>query len=313
MRWLLLMLLLAAAPARALDLTLPNAIVARSETIPQGRIRLPDAPWTAGVEPATAEGEITREILRVPVGAMTPLQLVEGLRTNLSEEGFEEVFTCANEACGGFDFRFQLDILGEPDMHVDLGNFVYMLMRRPDSKASPHTVALLASRTQTTGFVHITMVSPPQTQPEAGPQSQPEAAAEAEAPVPAEPTQDVIHSLAFRGHAVLEDLDFATGSGELGEGPYPSLETLATWLGRNPSARIILVGHTDSIGSLEANTILSRRRAAAAADYLTEKLGVDPAQVQSAGAGYLAPRASNLIDDGRALNRRVEAVLLSID
>lgn len=316
MKRLVILMLLTGWPASALELSLPNAVEARSETLPQGRIRLPDAPWSPDSTPATAEGEITRRVLRVPIGAMTPLQLVGGLRTALEEEGFDEVFACANAACGGFDFRFQLDILGEPDMHVDLGNFVYLLMRSPRSDATPHTVSLLASRTQSTGFVHITTVSNPSAPPAPAVSSVP--AQDPPQPVPEVPhdtpdAQDIVHSLAFRGHAVLEDLDFATGSAELGAGPYPSLETLATWLTRNPSARVVLVGHTDSIGSLEANTALSRRRAAAVATYLTGPLGVNPAQVQSSGAGFLAPVASNLTEEGRAANRRVEVVLLSLN
>lgn len=316
MKRLLVLMLLAGSPVSALELALPNAVEARSETLPQGRIRLPDAPWSPDSAPAPAEGEITRRVLHVPIGAMTPLQLVAGLRTTLEEEGFDEVFACANAACGGFDFRFQLDILGEPDMHVDLRNFVYLLMRNPRSDASPHTVSLLASRTQTTGFVHITTVSIPSAPPAPGIAPEPDQTPPQlvpQAPDDGKEPQDIIHSLAFRGRAVLEGLDFGTGSAELNGGPYPSLETLATWLARNPSARVILVGHTDSIGSLEANTALSQRRAAAVAQRLQTQYGVNPAQVQSAGAGYLAPRASNLVEEGRALNRRVEVVLLSVD
>ena len=96
-------------------------------------------------------------------------------------------------------------------------------------------------------------------------------------------------------------------------GPYPSLTSLAGWLAQEPSAKIVLVGHTDAVGSLEANTGLSQRRAKTVADQLTANYGVDPAQLQAAGAGFLAPRASNLTDEGRALNRRVEVILLSLD
>ncbi|MGI9395778.1 MAG: OmpA family protein, partial [Boseongicola sp.] len=94
---------------------------------------------------------------------------------------------------------------------------------------------------------------------------------------------------------------------------YPSLTSLAAWLKQEPAARVVLVGHTDAVGSLEANTGLSQRRAKAVADQLTTNYGVDPEQLQAAGAGFLAPRASNLTDDGRALNRRVEVILLTLD
>ena len=307
MKRLCLMLLLAASPAQSLELTLPNSTIVRSETDPAGSVRLPEAPWSPGSIPFLAEGAIRREILRTPGALSTTLQLLDGLRGTLEQEGFVEVFTCADAACGSFDFRFQMDILGEPDMHVDLGDYRYLLMRASDPDADPHTVALLASRSQADGFVHITTVSG------AEPVSEVEATVP-EAPVePEVPADDLVAALASQGHAVLPGLDFGTGSAELGPGPYPSLETLANWLSENPSAQVVLVGHTDSVGSLEANTALSRQRAASVARFLSQELGANGGQITSSGAGYLSPVASNLTEEGRAANRRVEAVLLSLD
>ena len=309
MKTLAFIFLLFATPVAALDLSIPRASEVRSETTPAGRIRLPEAPWSPDASPAVVEGEITRRVLRVPSSSRTSLQLVQELRTTLEQAGYEEVFGCADAACGGFDFRFQLDILGEPDMHVDLGDFVYLLMRAPDATTQPHSVAVLASRSQVAGFVHITTVSEP------GPLPEPDlAASDPETTVPEMPEpDDFISSLTQGGHAVLAGLDFGSGTSDLGDGPYPSLQALANWLGANPSARIVLVGHTDSIGSLEANTALSRQRAASVASFLVRELNADNAQIQSSGAGFLAPVASNLTEAGRAANRRVEVVLLSLE
>ena len=297
--------LVLAGPALALDLTLTGAVSVRSETEPSGRILLPEAPWTPDGTVATAEGRITREVLRFPNSARTSLQLIEGLRQTLEDEGYVEVFGCTASACGGFDFRFQLDILGEPDMFVDLGDYIYLLMRASDPQTQPHSVALLASRSQTTGFVHITTVSEPDALPEPAP-------IEETVSRPIAPPDDLIAAMLDKGHAVLPDLDFGSGSSDLGAGPYRSLEVLAEWLKANPTARIVLVGHTDSIGSLEANTALSRQRAASVARFLVQQLGAANDQIQSSGAGFLAPITTNLTEEGRAANRRVEVVLLSL-
>lgn len=315
MKWLALFVLLSTNAAAALDLTIPNSSVVRDETDPQGRVRLPEAPYSPGTAPASAEGEVHRRILRVPGESRTPLQLIEGLRTVLRDDGFEEIFACANAACGGFDFRFQLDIIGEPDMHVDLGNYVYVLMRSPVSGIRPHSVALLASRTQTSGFVHITTVSPVAPAADLQPQAEPGPAPTSQISPPVTPAvaADPIATLLRDGHLVLGDLVFPTGSSELDVGPYASLDILAAWLSDNPAARIVLVGHTDSVGSLAANTALSQKRAASVSRYLVTQLGADPTQIQSDGAGFLAPVASNLTSDGQTLNRRVEVVLLSLD
>ena len=114
------------------------------------------------------------------------------------------------------------------------------------------------------------------------------------------------------GHSVLTDLNFATGAAELEEADYASLRALAEFLTGRPGARVVLVGHTDSEGDLDANVALSRRRAAAVAERLVQAYGVNPGQVSADGVGYLSPLAPNDTPEGRKLNRRVEAVLLAV-
>ena len=306
----LIFLAILAAPASALELDVPNAVITRVQTSPANSVRLPDQPWTTGTLPPQVEGVIRRRALRLPSGAQTSLQLLEPLRELLLNVGYAEVFTCADAACGGFDFRFQLDLLGEPEMHVDLGDFRYYLARRENGGDAPNTVSIVTSRSSDAGFIHITEVfdKAPATQITVTVPSVPEPSVKV-------PTQssDLISTLQSSGRAVLGDLDFGSGADTLTNGPYPSLTSLAGWLAQEPSAKIVLVGHTDAVGSLEANTGLSQRRAKTVADQLTANYGVDPAQLQAAGAGFLAPRASNLTDEGRALNRRVEVILLSLD
>ena len=166
MKYLCCLFLVCAAPAAALDLSLPNGTVVAADTSPARQIRLPQTPWSPNAAPFIAEGQIDRQVLRVGSGALTSLQLINALRDPLDQAGYTEVFSCSDTACGGFDFRFQLDIIGEPDMHVDLGDFMYVLFQAPEDGADPNTVALLASRTQSAGFVHVTQVSDPQATPE---------------------------------------------------------------------------------------------------------------------------------------------------
>ncbi len=75
----------------------------------------------------------------------------------------------------------------------------------------------------------------------------------------------------------------------------------------------MLVGHTDAEGALEGNISLSKKRAAAVKARLIDVFGVPEAQIDAQGVGYLVPVASNLTDDGRMMNRRVEAILNSIE
>ena len=71
------------------------------------------------------------------------------------------------------------------------------------------------------------------------------------------------------------------------------------------SARVFIVGHTDNVGSFEANQGLSLGRAQAA----LAAAGVGTKRLSAKGAANIAPLASNTNQEGRARNRRVEMVL----
>ena len=290
-----------ATPVLGLDLVPPNAVITNSQNAPAGSARIPTTPWT-GTPTPLVEGRIDRQAIRIPQPELTTLQLIQPLRDQLLADGYTETFSCADASCGGFDFRFQLDMLPAPDMFVDLGDYRYLVMEKPSG--APHTVSLLASKSQTDGYVHVTQVSaasfpdPVQTPSQTNDTLDP---------------TGIVERMSATGHAVLPDLEFTTGSADLGPGSYDSLQALSLWLETNPGARIILVGHTDSVGSLESNTNLSRQRALSVAERLTNEYGANTAQIEAAGAGYLSPIASNLTEDGRAANRRVEVVLLSLN
>jgi OOP family OmpA-OmpF porin len=73
--------------------------------------------------------------------------------------------------------------------------------------------------------------------------------------------------------------------------------------------KMIVVGHTDSRGSEAYNQKLSEKRAQAVADYLKANTYVTATQIEAAGKGESEPVASNMYEDGRAQNRRVEIFL----
>ncbi|MBI5554708.1 MAG: OmpA family protein [Elusimicrobia bacterium] len=76
-----------------------------------------------------------------------------------------------------------------------------------------------------------------------------------------------------------------------------------------PDNKILIEGHTDSIGSESYNLKLSTRRATSVYNYFVEQ-GVEPERMEKIGYGETQPIASNRTNAGRALNRRVEIILL---
>lgn len=73
--------------------------------------------------------------------------------------------------------------------------------------------------------------------------------------------------------------------------------------------RILVEGHTDSIGKVAYNQSLSERRAESVKIYLV-KQGVDEERIQTKGYGELKPLASNATSIGRRKNRRVQIIIL---
>jgi outer membrane protein OmpA-like peptidoglycan-associated protein len=90
----------------------------------------------------------------------------------------------------------------------------------------------------------------------------------------------------------------------------PALEDAAKILNDNPTINVEIQGHTDSKGSDEYNLSLSDRRAASVVGYLVQNLGIASSRLTSRGYGESQPIATNDTDAGRALNRRVEFVIL---
>lgn len=322
------MMCCAATTAPALTLDLPAAATLQRETT-RDSYAVPTGRFDGVSVPATViEGNVTSQAWRIDSPDLTTLQIMSRLRDQLSQAGFDIVFTCATEACGGFDFRFGIDVMAPPDMFVDLGDYRFVAAGRaqpagPDAgqdgddltRATSY-VTLLVSRTSSAGFLQIVSAVPAAQHadtPDDTPAAQIVAsAADGGTPVPYD-AGDFATRLDTDGRVILSDLTFETGAAQLGEGPFASLEALAAYLAARPARQIALVGHTDATGALDGNIALSRRRAESVLERLVSAHGVQPNQAEAQGMGYLAPAASNLTEAGREANRRVEVIVTSTD
>jgi outer membrane protein OmpA-like peptidoglycan-associated protein len=90
-----------------------------------------------------------------------------------------------------------------------------------------------------------------------------------------------------------------------------NLNALADNLEKYDETKLLIVGHTDAIGSDSYNLDLSDRRAEAAARYLRDQ-GVSR-RIEVAGRGEREPVASNDSEAGRGRNRRVEVAIYASD
>ena len=87
------------------------------------------------------------------------------------------------------------------------------------------------------------------------------------------------------------------------------VERVADFMVQFPDSKVVMEGHTDSMGDETYNQGLSERRAKTIADMLIEKFGVKSSRVSSRGFGESRPVATNDTKAGRQQNRRVVGVV----
>ena len=101
---------------------------------------------------------------------------------------------------------------------------------------------------------------------------------------------------------------FDTGKTALKPGAKSTLSKIAKQLQTDPSLKIAVEGHTDSVGGTDTNQALSEKRANAVRDYLVSA-GISEDHITADGKGEESPIATNKTAAGRQQNRRVELVI----
>ncbi len=124
----------------------------------------------------------------------------------------------------------------------------------------------------------------------------------------AESTPDFSQVITSAGRYVSHGILFDTASDRLKPESAPVIQSIAKGLETNPTLRLLIEGHTDSVGNAAANMDLSRRRAEAVKSVLVTQFKVAAERLTTAGLGSTKPIDSNDTPQGRSQNRRVEFV-----
>lgn len=109
---------------------------------------------------------------------------------------------------------------------------------------------------------------------------------------------------------VLKNIFFGSKQFSLKPESVTELDKLVALLNENPQLKIQINGHTDNVGALKDNVLLSNNRAKAVVGYLLQK-GIAAARLSYKGFGAAQPVAENNTETGRALNRRTELSVIS--
>lgn len=112
-------------------------------------------------------------------------------------------------------------------------------------------------------------------------------------------------------HIILKNVFFDTKKTELKPESITELDNVVKLMNQNPAIRIRITGYTDNIGKPADNLILSKGRAVAVVNYLLGK-GIRNERLSFMGMGESHPVADNNTDEERALNRRTELIIVSV-
>jgi OOP family OmpA-OmpF porin len=121
---------------------------------------------------------------------------------------------------------------------------------------------------------------------------------------------DLRNKLATEGKFSTNGILFDVNSDKIKPESYGSIQSIAQVLKDNASLKVNIIGHTDADGNDAGNLELSKRRALAVKQTLSNTFGIEAARLESDGKGKTEPVDSNDTPAGKANNRRVEFIKL---
>jgi outer membrane protein OmpA-like peptidoglycan-associated protein len=119
---------------------------------------------------------------------------------------------------------------------------------------------------------------------------------------------DMRNRLLKDGKIISYGIQFDINSDKLKPESYSTLKVIADILKEDPSLKLQVVGHTDSVGYNASNLDLSKRRGVSVKNELVSKFGVDAGRLETDGKGETEPIAENNSSVNKAKNRRVEFI-----
>ncbi len=119
-----------------------------------------------------------------------------------------------------------------------------------------------------------------------------------------------LQSLESGAAIVLKNIFFDTKKFDLKNESTSELDKIVLLLNENPKLKILISGHTDNVGLVKDNLLLSNNRAKGVVGYLLSK-GINVTRLSHKGFGAAKPLADNNSETGKALNRRTELSVIS--
>lgn len=270
-------------------------------------------------EKKTLEGTYTRLVYLVPP-ERSPLEVLRNYQDEIANQDGQILFECEAEGCGGDPSRSSSGGGGEMSLAMYLfpqeritdpafsNGYCAMTEKITDQRysvaelpASGAYVSVLtytlkddlyckAFNNQTIAVVDIV---------EAKAREQKMVTVKAE---------EMATKISTTGSIALYGVYFDFNKADIKPESDPTLEQIAKLLKDDSALKLLVVGHTDNVGTFSFNMDLSQRRAAAVVTALITRYGIDKNRLMPVGVSFASPIASNRTEQGKAKNRRVELV-----
>lgn len=243
----------------------------------------------------TLEGRRTRIIYRGPVNRSS-LEVFRNYEAALKKAGFETVFSCAREECGGRHFSYTVSKLPALAAYDAEQRYAAAKLARAegDVYASVYVIKSGAAggpdKDRPMIQVEIMEMKP------------------MEAKMVVVDSSAMERDIAAKGRVAMYGILFDFDKDTMRADSKPQLDEIAKLLKGQPGLKVLIVGHTDAKGAFDYNRSLSERRAASIVAALVRDYAIDRARLTPLGVGMAAPVSTNRTEQGRSLNRRVELV-----
>jgi len=258
------------------------------------------------VQSKDIEGAITRLTYKIPVGR-SPLEVIRNYQSELQANGFEILFQGGRDGLGSYfaEAAGYKKLIWPPNipaltMNSDQQRY---LAAEKKSSAGDITVALYAVENRFWAG-NLKKVDKGQTLLQVDIiESKP-----MEIKMVTVAAEEMAEKIFKSGSIALYGIYFATDKATIKPESSATLEQIAKLLKGMPALKLLVVGHTDNVGTLSYNMELSKSRAGAVVMELTGKYAIKSDRLTPVGVAFACPVGSNKTEEGRSKNRRVELV-----
>lgn len=246
------------------------------------------------VESLKVKGKATRIFYFGPEG-QGPAEVHHNYRAALEKAGFQVLFEGSNRELGGYGFKSAARLPGSHHCVYETRNQRYLLAQA--QRGQDRVTVSVYTSTCLGGMpgAFLTIVE----------------SREAREGLVQVDAEQMWRRLQESGSVSLYGIYFDFDSAAVKPESDPAMKEIAKLMAGHSELKLAVVGHTDLQGTLEYNLDLSDRRAKAVIEKLSSAHGVAKSRLLSKGVGPFAPKASNLSEETRAQNRRVELVQLA--